>query len=204
MILVDVVLVEADADGPGVDLHEFGQKILEAPADADRCAQRGFEVRELFPGERAVGVGARARLVDDRVLEVQVVFLDDLGDEFFGGAASGAVADRDGLDAVASDRRQEGRLAFEPLFFRFVRIEDGFGEQPAIRLEDGDLAPAAEARLDDQDARIGERRRHQEAFEVGCENLDGVFLGLASQSAANLPLDGRQDKPAQRVAEHRL
>ena len=37
--LVDVVLVLPDADRLRVDLHELGQRILQAPRDGDRAAQ---------------------------------------------------------------------------------------------------------------------------------------------------------------------
>ncbi len=46
-VLVHVMLVLAHADGLGVDLHQLRQRILQAPRDRHRAAQRHVEVREL-------------------------------------------------------------------------------------------------------------------------------------------------------------
>ena len=51
--LVDVVLVLADADRLGVDLHQLGQRILQAPGDRDRAAHGEVEVGELLARDLA-------------------------------------------------------------------------------------------------------------------------------------------------------
>ena len=38
--LIDIVLVLADADGFRVDLHQFGERILQAAGDGDGAANR--------------------------------------------------------------------------------------------------------------------------------------------------------------------
>ena len=62
--LVDVVLVLADADRLRLDLHELGERILQAPRDRDRAAHREVELGELLAREVARRVHARAGLVD--------------------------------------------------------------------------------------------------------------------------------------------
>ncbi len=46
----EVVLVLADADRLRLDLHEFGERVLQAPGDRDRAAQRHVEPRQFRAG----------------------------------------------------------------------------------------------------------------------------------------------------------
>ena len=62
--LVHVVLVLADADGLGIDLHQLGQRVHEPPADGDRAADGDVLVGELLAGDLRGGVDRRAALVD--------------------------------------------------------------------------------------------------------------------------------------------
>ena len=50
-MLIDVVLILADADGFGIDLHQFGQRVLQAAGDGDGAAQRHVHVREFLGGQ---------------------------------------------------------------------------------------------------------------------------------------------------------
>ena len=59
----DVVLVLADADALGVDLHQLGQRVLQAARDRDGAAHGDVEVRELLARDLARAVHAGARLV---------------------------------------------------------------------------------------------------------------------------------------------
>ena len=45
--LVHVVLILADADGLGIDLHQLGQRVLQAPRDATRRRAGSRRVREI-------------------------------------------------------------------------------------------------------------------------------------------------------------
>ncbi len=47
LLLVDIVLILADADRFRLDLDEFGQRILQAARDGDGAAQRHVEAREF-------------------------------------------------------------------------------------------------------------------------------------------------------------
>ena len=48
LLLVDVVLVLADADGLRVDLDELGQRVLHAARDGDSTADRHVVLGQLF------------------------------------------------------------------------------------------------------------------------------------------------------------
>ena len=65
--VVDVVLVQADADVLRLDFHQLAQRVLQAPANGDGAAQGGVEVREFLAALGAGGVNAGARFVDDDV-----------------------------------------------------------------------------------------------------------------------------------------
>ena len=78
---IDVMLVEADADVLGLDLDEFGERILKSAADRDGAPEGGVEFRQLVAAHLAGRVNARARLVDDHIGQLcqQVIGLVGLG-----------------------------------------------------------------------------------------------------------------------------
>ena len=60
--LGQVVLVLPDADRLGVDLDQLGERVLQAPGDGDRAAQRHVQLGQLGRGVRRGRVHRRARL----------------------------------------------------------------------------------------------------------------------------------------------
>jgi hypothetical protein len=65
------VLVEADADILGLNLHQLGQRILKPAADRDTAAQGRVGIGKLIAADLARGVDAGASLVDDDVDELR-------------------------------------------------------------------------------------------------------------------------------------
>ena len=104
--LVHVVLVLADADALGIDLHQLGQRILQAPRDGDRAAHREVEVGELLARDVARRVDAGARLAHRRrrTTSRQALGGEHLAHERLGLAAVRAVADRDRARRVLAGR----------------------------------------------------------------------------------------------------
>ncbi len=96
----DVVLVEAHADALRIDLDQLAEGVLQAAADGDGAAQGAVKRRELLAADGADRVHAGPRLVDDDVGQLGQVLGDELGDQLFGFAAAGAVADGYHLDGV--------------------------------------------------------------------------------------------------------
>ena len=98
---MDVVLVLADADALGIDLHQLCQRILQAAGDGDCAAHGQIEIRELLAGDLAGGVHAGARLVDaDADHAAELLLGEDAAYEALGFATVGAVADGHGLHPV--------------------------------------------------------------------------------------------------------
>ncbi len=67
--LVHIVLVHANADGFGIDLDQFGQRVLGAPGDGDRTADGDVQVGEFLAGQGRGAVDTRAGFVDDQVFD---------------------------------------------------------------------------------------------------------------------------------------
>ena len=99
--LIDIVLVLADADGLGVDLHQFRERIHEAASDRNGAAHGDILVGEFLASGLGGGIDRGAALVhhDDLDGGGQLEFFD----KGLGLAGGGAVADRDGLDVVLFD-----------------------------------------------------------------------------------------------------
>jgi hypothetical protein len=66
------VLVLPDADGFRVDLHQFGQGILQAPRDGDGTSYRHVEIRQLLAGEGGGGIDGGACLRDHDLGELEI------------------------------------------------------------------------------------------------------------------------------------
>ena len=66
--LVHVVLVLAHANAFGVDLDQLGQRVLQAPGNADRTAQADIDIRQLLAGELAGRIHRSARLAHHYLL----------------------------------------------------------------------------------------------------------------------------------------
>jgi hypothetical protein len=60
----NVVLVLAHADALGIDLHQFGQGILQAPRDGNGAADGEIEIGEFLARDVAGAVHAGARFAD--------------------------------------------------------------------------------------------------------------------------------------------
>ena len=112
-VLVDVVLVLADADRLRLDLDELGQRVLQPPGDRDRAAQRDVEVGNSFAPAPRRNRPRRPPPRRSPWSALAPAAAEHLGDELLGLAAGGAVADGDELDAVAADQRGE-RVACAP------------------------------------------------------------------------------------------
>src|SRR5438876_340070 len=92
---MNVMLIKSDADILWINFHELAQWILQPPSDRDRAAQRGIKIWELFPADGARGIDTRPCLVNNDVFQGRELLGNQLGHQFFGFPAGGAVADRD-------------------------------------------------------------------------------------------------------------
>jgi hypothetical protein len=90
------MLVLSDADRFRVDLHEFGERILQAARDGGRTAQRNIEMRKLLARDFGRRVDRRARFVDHEHRRTRrVERRHEITDERLRFARRGAIPDRD-------------------------------------------------------------------------------------------------------------
>ncbi len=188
------MLILPDADAFRLDLHKLGKRILQAPRDGHRRAQRNVVVRELLRTELGRRIDARPRLVHDHVGDAGKV-ADHIGDKDLRLLGRRAVADGNGGDTVAADH---GGESFARLVLPVVRrrgVHNAGFEHLARLVHDGDLAAGAVRRVKAHGDTVSERRLHQQRLEILSKGADGRLVRSIRQLAADLPLRGRLDEP---------
>ena len=96
--LVDVVLVLSHADGSGVNLDQFGQRVHQAPPDGYRSPDGDIHVGKFFPGGRGSGVDRSPAFADHYDLDSGTQ--TQAPQKRFRFPASGSVAHGDDLGVV--------------------------------------------------------------------------------------------------------
>ncbi len=198
-MLIDVVLVLADADAFRVDFDEFGEGVHEATADGDGSADGHVFVREFLAGDVAGGVDGSAAFVDgddgDGRGELEAA------DEGFGFAAGGAVADGDGFDAVFFDEGEDGAGGFDELGLAAGRwVDDVVVEEFSLGVEDDGFAACAESWVDGEEAFLAERSGEEEFADVVCEDADGFGIRLFLGGEPGLGFHGGEEESLAAVA----
>ena len=165
LFLVDVMLVEANPDGFGVDFDQFRQRVLQAARNRDGAALGGIEGRKFVACRFRGRIDRRARLVDDHIT-YRLIWLTRLlfelanerGDELFRFTRGGAVADGNYIDVVP---RQQGAQ----LLLRLLGLVQVQGVRFDIfsRLIDyGEFTACAKAGIDAQDFAPAQWRLQQQ------------------------------------------
>src|SRR5579871_1640399 len=118
-LLIDIMLVEADADGFRVDLDQLGQRVLQAARNGDRAALGRIKRRKFLTRRFRGRIDRRARLVDNHIADLHLPALlaalllklpDKRGDELLGLARSRAVADGDHINGVLCQQTAQSAL----------------------------------------------------------------------------------------------
>ena len=90
------MLILADADRLGINLHEFGKRILEPPGDRHRAAVAHIHIREFLRSEFARGVDTRACLAYYSLREPEFrMAMNQVIHKFHGFAGRRPVSDTD-------------------------------------------------------------------------------------------------------------
>ncbi|PSK61818.1 hypothetical protein B0E53_06285 [Micromonospora sp. MH33] len=204
--LGQVVLVLPDADRARIDLHELGQRVLEAAGDGDRAAQRDVQPGQLLGGVRGGGVDRRAGLGDHHLGQLQLgVPLDQVTGELVGLPAGRAVADGDQLDAVRRGQGGQRVHGGVPLPARLVRVDRVGGDDLAGGVDHGHLHAGAQSRVEAHGGAGAGRRGQQQVAQVGGEDPHGLLLGRLPephpQVGAEVDEDPGTPGPAHRVGE---
>ena len=193
-----IVLVLPDADALRLDLHKLGERVLQAPRDGNRGAERNIVIRKFLRAEFGRRIDARPRLVHDHIGDAGMV-ADHIGDKDLRLPRGRSVADGNSGDAVAADHGGESlpRLVLPVVRRRGVH-NAGLEHLPRL-VHHGDLAAGAVRRVKAHGDAVPERRLHQQRLEILSEGADGHLVRGVCQLAANLPLCGRLNEPPPRV-----
>ena len=179
-----VVLVLADADGFRVDLHQFGQRVLQATSDGHCATDRHVEVREFLGGQLRRRVHRSACFGDHDLGHLHGwVFFDQLGGQLVGFAAGGAVADGDQVHRVLGAQGGQDRQGLVPLVVRYVWVHGSVVQQLAGGVDHRDLATGAQARVEAQGGTRASRCGQQQVVQVMGEHVDRFGFGAVAQFA---------------------
>ncbi|MNC10280.1 hypothetical protein D3C75_579190 [compost metagenome] len=178
-VLIHVVLVLPDTDRLRLDLHQLGQRILQAARDRYRATDRHVQIGELFGRRFRRRIHRSPGFADHDFLRCVVTQrLDGFTGQLVGLAAGSAVADRDQLYVVLGAQLLDRLQRLLPLPAGFVRVDGVGGDQLAGGVDHGDLAAGADARVQAQHAFRAGRCGQQQVLEVVTEHRDGFGLGF--------------------------
>ena len=198
-----VVLVLPDADALGIDLHQLGQRILQAARDRDGAAHGDVQLRELLARDVAGAVDAGARLADHHHRHVDLEVPQRLAHEGLGLAPGGAVADGDGGDVSllhqVGQHRRGGGLAGGRL-----QVHQPRADVAPRRVDHRQLAAGAQPRIDAEHRLRSERRGEQQLADVLGEHGDRRGVGDVAQRLVHLGVDRRRHVRAQGQARRPL
>ena len=198
-MLVDVVLVLADADAFRVDFDQFGEGVHEASADGDGSADGDVFGGEFLAGDVAGGVDGSAAFVDGDDGDGRGEF--EAADEGFGFAAGGAITDGDGFDAVFFDEGEDGAGGFDELGLAAGRgVDDVVVEEFSLGIEDDGFAAGAEPGVDGEEAFLAERSGEEEFADVVGEDAEGFGIRLFPGGEPGLGFHGREEEALAAVA----
>ena len=202
--LVHVVLVLADADALGVDLHQLGQRVLQAARDAGGAAQTHIHVGQFLAGVFAGRIDRGAGFADDYLFNSWwrlfckrcSLFLhqfDQVARELVGLAAGGAVANGDELHTVFGHQLGQRVQAAVPVLARLVRVDGGGVDQLAGGINHGHLHAGADAGVEPHDGLGAGGRGQQQVAQVVAEDLDGHLLGIFAQACEQVALGAQAE-----------
>ena len=200
--LVHVVLVLAYTNGFGVDLHEFGQRVLQAPCNAGGAAQAHIHIRHLLRREFAGGIDRGTSFTDnhlfDHALRAFGQLLDQVARQLVRLAAGCAIPDRNQIDAMLLAKLPQCKQRALPVFARLMRVDHGGVHQFARGVHHRHLDAGANAGIQAQHHAWPSRGGQEQVAQVVGKHLDGYLLRLFTQTRKQVPLDRKAKLDAPR------
>ncbi len=190
-----VVLVLADADALGVDLDQFGQRVLQTARDGDRRALHDVKLGEFLGGEFAGRVDGGTGLADDDVLGLARKFAQNVRDELLALAGGGAVADGDHVHIVGANQAFDHPTSLLDAGFD-GGVDDRGVQHLARGVNHGQFASVGVPGVETQHHFSLQGRGHEQVAEVVRKDLDGALTSVLEQVIADLALDGGGDEAA--------
>ena len=203
--LIHVVLVLPHADRFRVHLHQFRQRILQAPRDGNRPAHRQVQIRELLPRHLRRRVYRSARLAHRHAENLRQIRLpQEVLHQRRRFARRRPVADGDRLHVVPRHQRGQRLDRSREIVPRLERVDHRIFQKLAGIVHYGDLAAGANPRVERQHRHPSRRRREQQVLQVLAKYLDGLFVGAVLQLQAHFGLDGGIQQPVVGILDRPL
>ena len=187
------MLVLPHADGFGIDLDKFRQRVREAAADGHRAPVGEIEIRELGAGRLRGGIDRSPAFADHDHGDAPA---GERPDEGFGFAPGGAVAHGGDFRAVFLGEAEERFPGFGAGLVRSgVRVDGRVFEQFPFTVEADDFAAGAETGVHGEDVLSAEGRGKQKLAQVFGEHADGFGVGALFELVAEFGLQRGCEKP---------
>ena len=199
--LVHVVLVLAHANGLGIDLDQFGQRVLHTPGNAGRAAQADIHIGHFGAGVFAGAVNRGTGFTDHHLGHGlgRIVFgheLDEFASQFVGFAAGRAVANGDEVDAVFFTQLGQSIERPIPIFARLMGVNGGGFHQLAGGVDHRHFDAGANARVQAHHHPRPSRCGQQQITQVVGKHLDRHLFRLLAQAGEQVAFDGHAELDA--------
>ena len=192
LVLVNIVLVLPHPYRLGVDFHQLGKRVEQAPSYRDCAAHGHVLVGKLLAGNGRGRVDRGAILAHH--IHVHLPAIVDALQEALGLAAGGAVAQGDGIDVVFLHQLLHGGPCTVDVVVWSCGINHRVVLEVAVLVEAHHLAPRTEARVDGQHALVPQRRGKEQLAGVARKHLDGLVVGNGFGLSGKLGLDRGLDQ----------
>ena len=187
------MLILPDAYRLRIDLHELGQRVLQAARYRHGRALRGVEIRELLGPRLGRRVDRRSGFRHDGIAAFWRHAAEHAGDEYDALLRRRSVAHGDILHAVLLYRAEHYLLAFGEPLLRLCGIDDPRPEHLSGAVDDGQLAAGPVSGVETHDRHPLKGRLHQQLLRVLAEKLYRALGGGVGQFVPDLALDRGSD-----------
>ena len=172
------MLILADADRLGFDLHQLCQRVLQAAGDGNRAAQAHIQIGKLPRRQFAGGIDRGARLGHDHLHRLFARQMgQEVGHHLLRLAAGGAISNSDQLHPMPRDQLRDGNLSAAQVVLGLERI-DRIGAQNLARgIDHRHLHPRPNAGIQPHGRLAARRGRQQQILEIAGKDMDRLGLG---------------------------
>ena len=197
-----IVLILPHADGLGLDLHQFRQRVLQAPGDGNGGAQIYVVLRELLSCQLACTVDAGSCFAHHHVADAGAS-VQQIHGHLLRLPGGGAVAYGNMLDAMLFDHGGKGVDAGCTLLFAVGRIDHRGIQYFPCGVHHCHLAAHPVAGVQPHGHLALHRRSHEKGFQIQREIVDSPLGGSVCQRSTGLGLHARLQKPVIAVSDGR-
>ncbi len=173
------MLVLANTDGLGFNLHQFGQRVLQATGNGYGTTDGDVQFREFSGGQLGSGIHRSSGFVDHDFLDLATAAVDllqHITNKFIGFPAAGTVTDSDQIHLMTGDQGHEHGFGFGEPVLGWGRVNRRVINHLAGLVNHRDLHTGTQSGIQaDGGMRTG-RSGQQQVFQVVGKHLDsGLF-----------------------------